>query len=79
MDANGAQRGREPDSGKDIMTRAQQSTHYTPPHAVARVLKPTKLVLSRTTSIPTVMVDDNRLHLGITLKFGAKKLRESTA
>jgi len=125
MDANGAQKGREPDFGKDIVTRTQQFTRYTPPYVIARVLracldatvpfrspiqtarflpcqdeknalftvetvaerdgtvaskqaiKPIRLVLSRTTSISTVVVDGNPLHLGINLKFGAKKLKLS--
>lgn len=37
--------------------------------------KLTPLVLSRTTSISTTVVDENRLQQGLNLKFGAKKLK----
>ena len=75
MDANGVQKGREPDFGRDIVIRAEQSTRYTPSYAVARMLKLNPLVLSRITSSFTVVVDDNRLNLGLNLKFEAKKLK----
>jgi len=75
MDANGVQKGREPEFGRDVVIRAEQSTRYTPSYAVARMLKLNSLVLSRITSSFTVVVDDNRLNLGLNLKFEAKKLK----
>jgi len=75
MGANGMQKGREPDFGREIVIRAEQSTRYTPSYAVARMLKLNPLVLSKITSSFTVVVDDNRLNLGLNLKFEAKKLK----
>ncbi|KAG0134461.1 XRN 5'-3' exonuclease N-terminus-domain-containing protein [Tuber indicum] len=68
-------KAKEPDFGRDIVIRAEQSTRYTPSYAVARILKLNPLVLSRITSSFTVVVDDNRLNLGLNLKFEAKKLK----
>ncbi|KAH0547780.1 hypothetical protein FGG08_000037 [Glutinoglossum americanum] len=68
-------RGREPDFGQEIVRRAERITPYTPSYAVARMLNLNALVLSKITSSFSVMVDEQRVNLGLNLKFEAKKLK----
>lgn len=56
----------------DVVSRGSR---YTPSYAVARSLGLNPLVLSKTTSSFSVMVDDQRVNLGLNLKFEAKKLK----
>ncbi|KAH0562252.1 hypothetical protein GP486_003048 [Trichoglossum hirsutum] len=67
--------GREPDFGQEIVRKAELATLYTPSYAVARMLNLNALVLSKVTSSFSVMVDEQRINLGLNLKFEAKKLK----
>jgi 5'-3' exoribonuclease 1 len=67
--------GREPDFGQEIVRTAEHVTPYTPSYAVARMLNLNPLVLSKITSSFSVMVDEQRINLGLNLKFEAKKLK----
>ncbi len=66
---------REPDFGRQIAARAEKMNPYTPSYAVARMLGLNALVLSKLTSSFTVMLDDQKLNVGLNLKFEAKKLK----
>jgi 5'-3' exoribonuclease 1 len=68
-------KGREPDFGQEIVRRAERATLYTPSYAVARMLNLNALVLSKVTSSFSVMVDEQRVNLGLNLKFEAKRLK----
>ncbi|KAI9822480.1 MAG: hypothetical protein M1827_000199 [Pycnora praestabilis] len=68
-------KGREPEFGKEIARNAERTTPYTPSYAVARMLNLNALVLSKITSSFQVMIDDQRVNLGLNLKFEAKKLK----
>ncbi|KAL9100965.1 MAG: hypothetical protein Q9163_003729 [Psora crenata] len=66
---------RVPEFGREIALDADRHTPYSPSFAVAKVLGLNALVLSKITSSFQVMVDDNRVNLGLNLKFEAKKLK----
>ncbi|KAI9777457.1 MAG: hypothetical protein M1839_008869 [Geoglossum umbratile] len=68
-------KGREPDFGQEIVGRAEQVAPYTPSYAVARMLNLNALVLSKITSSFSVIMDEQRVNLGLNLKFEAKKLK----
>lgn len=61
--------------GRDIAMNADQLSPYTPSFAVAKMLNLSPLVLSKITSAFQVNLDDNRVNLGLNLKFEAKKLK----
>ena len=68
-------KGKESEFGREIAMQADRTSPYTPSFAVARMLGLNPLVLSKITSAFQVMLDDNRLNLGLNLKFEAKKLK----
>lgn len=70
-----AVKGKEPDFGKQHARNAEKMSPYIPSFAVARNLRLNPLVLAKITSSFSVMVDNNRVNLGLNLKFEAKKLK----
>lgn len=64
-----------PEFGRQIVKDAERQSHYTPSFAVAKTLGLNPLVLSKITSSFQVALDDNRINLGLNLKFEAKKLK----
>lgn len=64
-----------PEFGRQIVKDAERHSHYTPSFAVAKTLGLNPLVLSKITSSFQVVLDDNRVNLGLNLKFEAKKLK----
>ena len=64
-----------PEFGRKIVTEADRHSPYTPSYAVARMLGLNPLVLSKITSSFQVVLDDNRVNLGLNLKFEARKLK----
>lgn len=61
--------------GREIAMNADRVSHYTPSFALAKMLGLSPLVLSKITSAFQVILDDNRVNLGLNLKFEAKKLK----
>lgn len=68
-------KGKEFEFGREIAKNAEKLTPYTPSYAVARMLNLNALVLSKITSSFQVTLDNDRLNLGLNLKFEAKKLK----
>ena len=68
-------KGKEFEFGREIANKAEKLTPYTPSYAVARMLNLNALVLSKITSSFQVTLDNDRLNLGLNLKFEAKKLK----
>ena len=66
---------RVPEFGRQIVKDADRHTQYTPSFAVAKTLGLNPLVLSKITSSFQVVLDDNKVNLGLNLKFEAKKLK----
>ena len=64
-----------PEFGRQIVKDAERHSHYTPSFAVAKTLGLNPLVLSKITSSFQVALDDNKVNLGLNLKFEAKKLK----
>ncbi|CAD6589675.1 MAG: hypothetical protein ASARMPREDX12_003926 [Alectoria sarmentosa] len=64
-----------PEFGRQIVKDAERHSHYIPSFAVAKMLGLNPLVLSKITSSFQVALDDNRVNLGLNLKFEAKKLK----
>ena len=64
-----------PEFGRQIAMDADRLTPYSPSFAVAKDLGLNALVLSKITSSFQVNLDDNRVNLGLNLKFEAKKLK----
>jgi len=64
-----------PEFGRQIAMDADRHSPYTPSFAVAKMLGLNALVLSKITSSFQVAMDDNRVNLGLNLKFEAKKLK----
>ena len=64
-----------PEFGRQIVKDADRHMQYTPSFAVAKTLGLNPLVLSKITSSFQVVLDDNRVNLGLNLKFEAKKLK----
>lgn len=64
-----------PEFGRQIVKDAERHSHYTPSFAVAKTLGLNPLVLSKITSSFQVALDENRVNLGLNLKFEAKKLK----
>ncbi|KAL8726035.1 MAG: hypothetical protein Q9166_006980 [cf. Caloplaca sp. 2 TL-2023] len=69
------QQGKVSDFGRAIVAQADRLTPYTPSFAVARMLGLNPLVLSKITSAFQVIVDDQRVNVGLNLKFDAKGLK----
>lgn len=65
----------EPNFGREIVRRADQSTPYKPSYMVARGLNMPPLALSKLTSSFNVNSSGLKLNLGLNLKFEAKKLK----
>lgn len=70
-----AQQGKISEFGRAVVAQADHLTPYTPSFAVARTLGLNPLVLSKITSAFQVIVDDNRVNVGLNLKFEAKGLK----
>lgn len=64
-----------PEFGRQIAKDADRRSPYTPSFAVAKYLGLNPLVLSKITSSFQVVLGDNRVNLGLNLKFEAKKLK----
>ena len=64
-----------PEFGRQIVKDTGRQTQYTPSFAVAKTLGLNPLVLSKLTSSFQVVLDDNKVNLGLNLKFEAKKLK----
>ena len=62
-----------PEFGRQVVAEADRHTRYSPSYQVARVLGLSPLVLSKLLSSFQVHVDDQRVNLGLNLKFEAKK------
>lgn len=69
------QQGKIGDFGRSIVAQADRLTHYTPSFAVAKMLGLSPLVLSKITSAFQVIVDENKVNVGLNLKFEAKGLK----
>ncbi|KAK4978387.1 exonuclease II Exo2, partial [Elasticomyces elasticus] len=68
-------KGHEPEFGRAIAARAEQTTPYMPSYLVAKNLSLNPLVLSKITSAFSVQSSGLRLNLGLNLKFESKKLK----
>ncbi|PGH11923.1 hypothetical protein AJ79_04615 [Helicocarpus griseus UAMH5409] len=68
-------KGREPEFGRDLTRSAERSYPYSPSFAIARSLNLNPLTLAKITSSFTVILDNQRINLGLNLKFEAKKLK----
>jgi 5'-3' exoribonuclease 1 len=66
---------RQAEFGRDIARQAERLSPYTPSYAVARSLGLNALALAKITSSFNIKVDDQRVNLGLNLKFEAKKLK----
>ena len=64
-----------PEFGHRLAAEADRYSPYSPSFAVAKVLGLNPLVLSKITASFSVLVDDDRVNLGLNLKFEAKKLK----
>ncbi|KAL8783218.1 MAG: hypothetical protein Q9213_004782 [Squamulea squamosa] len=69
------QQGKIGDFGRAVVAQADRLTPYTPSFAVAKMLGLNPLVLSKITSAFQVIVDDQRVNVGLNLKFEAKGLK----
>ena len=69
------QPGKVVDFGRSIVAQADRVTPYAPSFAVAKTLGLNPLVLSKITSAFQIVLDENRVNLGLNLKFEAKKLK----
>ncbi|KAL8953774.1 MAG: hypothetical protein Q9222_000391 [Ikaeria aurantiellina] len=69
------QQGKISNFGRLVVAQADRLTPYTPSFAVAKMLGLNPLVLSKITSAFQVTVDDNRVNVGLNLKFEAKGLK----
>ncbi|KAK2763075.1 hypothetical protein FQN54_009708 [Arachnomyces sp. PD_36] len=68
-------KGREPEFGREYVRNAERLSPYTPSFAIARNLQLNPLVLAKITSSFQVKLGDQRINLGLNLKFEAKKLK----
>ncbi|KAJ5575663.1 hypothetical protein N7535_002589 [Penicillium sp. DV-2018c] len=68
-----ALKGREPDFGRERVRAAEQLCPYMPSYAVARSLRLNPLVLAKITSSFTVDIENQRVNLGLNLKFQARQ------
>jgi len=70
-----ALKDKEAEFGRDLVSKTERTTPYTPSYHVAKMLGLHPLVLSKITSSFTVNVNGLRVNLGLNLKFEAKKLK----
>ncbi|OJD17372.1 hypothetical protein AJ78_02557 [Emergomyces pasteurianus Ep9510] len=68
-------KGKEPEFGRDLTRSAERLSPYSPSFAIARSLNLNPLTLAKITSSFTVVLDGQRINLGLNLKFEAKKLK----
>ena len=66
---------REPEFGREHVWSAEKLFPYTPSFAIARNLRLNPLTLAKITSSFSVMLEGQRINLGLNLKFEAKKLK----
>ena len=65
----------EPDFGRSLARQAERLAPYTPSYAIAKSLGLNALALAKLTSSFSVKVDDQRVNLGLNLKFDKKGLK----
>lgn len=68
-------KAKEPEFGREFAKNAERLSPYTPSFAIARNLHLNPLVLAKITSSFQVKLGDQRINLGLNLKFEAKKLK----
>lgn len=68
-------KARQVEFGRELAQQAEKLSPYTPSWTVAKSLGLHPLALSKITSAYSVIVDGNRVNLGLNLKFEAKKLK----
>ncbi|KAK2743547.1 hypothetical protein FQN57_004844 [Myotisia sp. PD_48] len=68
-------KGKEPEFGREHVYNAEKLSRYTPAFQIARNLHLNPLTLAKITSAFTVVIDGQRVNLGLNLKFQAKKLK----
>ncbi|EEH23189.1 hypothetical protein PABG_05400 [Paracoccidioides brasiliensis Pb03] len=68
-------KAKEPEFGRDLTRSAARISPYSPSFAIARSLHLNPLTLAKITSSFTVILDGQRINLGLNLKFEAKKLK----
>ncbi|OAX79226.1 hypothetical protein ACJ72_06455 [Emergomyces africanus] len=68
-------KGKEPEFGRELTRSAERLSPYSPSFAIARSLNLNPLTLAKITSSFTVVLDGQRINLGLNLKFEAKKLK----
>ncbi|EGE82136.1 alkaline phosphatase D [Blastomyces dermatitidis ATCC 18188] len=66
-------KGKEPEFGRDLTRAAERLSPYSPSFAIARSLNLNPLTLAKITSSFTVVLDSQRINLGLNLKFEARK------
>lgn len=70
-----AVKGKEAEFGRELVRDAERVSPYTPSYAIARNLNLSSLTLAKITSSFNVILDNQRLNLGLNLKFEGKKLK----
>jgi 5'-3' exoribonuclease 1 len=68
-------KGRQVEFGREIARQAERLSPYVPSYQIAQSLSLNALALAKITSSFSVRVDDQRVNLGLNLKFEAKKLK----
>ncbi|KAL1959442.1 hypothetical protein VTO42DRAFT_2245 [Malbranchea cinnamomea] len=68
-------KGKEREFGREHVHSAEKHSPYTPAFAIARNLQLNPLTLAKITSSFSVLLDGQRVNLGLNLKFEAKKLK----
>ncbi|EXJ60448.1 alkaline phosphatase D [Cladophialophora yegresii CBS 114405] len=68
-------KGSQVEFGRDIARQAERLSPYVPSYQIAQSLSLNALALAKITSSFSVRVDDQRVNLGLNLKFEAKKLK----
>ena len=68
-------KGRQVEFGRDIARQAEKLSPYVPSYQIAQSLSLNALALAKITSSFSIRVDEQRVNLGLNLKFEAKKLK----
>lgn len=68
-------KARQVEFGREVARQAERLSPYTPSYAIARTLGINALALAKITSSFSVRVDEQRINLGLNLKFESKKLK----
>ena len=68
-------KGRHVEFGRDIARQAERLSPYVPSYQIAQSLNLNALALSKITSSFSIRVDEQRVNLGLNLKFEGKKLK----